>query len=86
MNVKMPAFLVTRYADREIPEVRTGGGKETFANDPSDRRLLHGGEEGEFDEEIAALREASKTVMLTDTEQYTFFSYLHKIFGSPFPI
>ena len=37
------------------------------------------------DEEIAALREASKTVMLTDTEQYTFFSYRINDFWIPFP-
>ena len=80
-----PAFLVTRYADREIPEVRTVAVKKLSPTILPTADYYMEAEEGEFDEEIAALKEASKTVMLTDTEQYTFFSYRINDFWIPFP-
>ena len=79
-----PAFLVTRYADREIPEVRTVAVKKLSPTILPTADYYMEAEEGEFDEEIAALKEASKTVMLTDTEQYTFFSYRINDFWIPF--
>lgn len=79
------AFLVTRYAGRGTPEVRTVAVKELSPTILPTAGYYMEAEEGEFDEEIAALKEASKIVMLTDTEQYTFFSYRINDFWIPFP-
>ena len=67
-----PAFLVTRYADRETPEVRAVAVNELSPSILPTAGYYMEAEEGEFNEEIAELEEASKTVTLTGTEQYGF--------------
>lgn len=67
-----PAFLVTRYAGRETPDVRAVAVRELPPTILPTAGYFMEAEEGEFDREIAELKEASKTVTLTGTGQYDF--------------